>query len=57
MSMIEDNLATLREPISVQAWEDTSEYGHEEKSKNLTNVTWLERNHTLNTRVGIFKCR
>ena len=32
MSTIEDNLATLRVPSSVQAWIESSKHGQEEKS-------------------------
>ena len=30
--MIEDNLATARDPRSVRAWRDSSKHGQEEKS-------------------------
>ena len=35
MSMIEDNLATLRVPSSVRAWIEFSKYGEDEKSQNM----------------------
>ena len=38
MSMIEDNLATLRVTSSVQAWIESSKHGQEEKSRNMINV-------------------
>ena len=33
MSMIEDNMATLSDPISVQSWRESSKHGQEEEVK------------------------
>ena len=38
MSMIEDNMATLNDPSSVQSWIESSKHGQEEKSRNMINV-------------------
>ena len=38
MSMIENNLATLRDLSSVQAWRESSKHGKEEKSQNVIYV-------------------
>ena len=38
MSMIEDNSATLRVPSSVRAWMGSSQYGEDERSRNMINV-------------------
>ena len=35
MSMIEDNLATLRVPSSVQAWIEISKHGEEEEKVEI----------------------
>ena len=38
VSTIEDNLATLRHPSSVQTWSESSKHGKEEKSQNVIKV-------------------
>ena len=38
MSMIQDNLATLRVLSLVQSWIESSKHREEEKSQNMTNV-------------------
>ena len=38
MSTIEDNSATPRDPTSVRAWMESSNYGEDEKSRNMINV-------------------
>ena len=38
MTTIEDNLATLWDPCSVQAWKESSKHGKEEKSPNVIKV-------------------
>ena len=38
MSMIEDNLATPRDPTSVREWRESSKHGQEEKSRNVIKV-------------------
>ena len=38
MSMVEDNLATLRVTRSVRAWIDSSKHEEDEKSQNMINV-------------------
>ena len=38
MSMIGDNLATLRNLSSIQAWIESSKHGQEEKSQIMINV-------------------
>ena len=38
MSTIEDNLASPRVPISVQAWIKSSKHGEDENSRNMINV-------------------
>ena len=50
MSTIEDNLATLRFPSSVRAWMESSKYGEDEKSRNMTNVPLAREKSTLEHR-------
>ena len=38
MSTIEDNSATPRVPSSVQAWMESSQYGEDDKSRNMINI-------------------
>ena len=38
MSMVEDNLSTLRFRSSVQVWMESSKHGEDEKSRNMINV-------------------
>ena len=38
MSVIEDNLATLRDSRSVWAWRESSKHGQEDKSQNMIKV-------------------
>ena len=40
MIMIEDNLATPREPRSARAWRESSKHEQEEKTQNMINL-WL----------------
>ena len=50
MSMIEDNLATLSVPSSVQAWIESSKHGQEEKSQNMINVLLARKKSTIEHR-------
>ena len=50
MSMIEDNSATPRDPISVRAWMDSSKYGAYEKSRNMINIPLARKKSTLEHR-------
>ena len=38
LSMMENNLATLRDMRLVRAWKESSKYGQEEESRNVINV-------------------
>ena len=54
MSTIEDNLATLRERISSQAWKESSKHGQEEKSQNVIKVQLdQEKSHFEHRRSNI----
>ena len=52
MSMIEDNVSTLRDQSLVQAWREASKHGQEEKSQNMINVQLAHKKSHLEHRSG-----